>query len=148
MDSKTAHIRADVPITVVSDESVSSVHAYDAICPECPDGSRLTWFKFLRGLVGPGEVMVSDPDGKDSRVVARASTAIPHTGAFQHWIDNDTLVYNDIREDRAVATFGHHPNFTRDAKHVYASGTREKHSPGMKVKGKTGVSALCSPEPE
>lgn len=100
--SKRKEVRADGPVTQVSDGERFSVHAYYDICPESPDASRIVYFRFDGELPGPGEVVVANRDGGGARVVGRTARGNPHTGAFQQWLDDETVAFNDTRDGRPV----------------------------------------------
>ncbi len=99
---RTDEIRTDRPLTQISDGARFSVHAYYDICPESPDGRHLVYFRFDGDLPGPGEVVVAEPDGSNPRVVGRSTLGNPHVGAYQQWLDDETVAFNDVRDGRPV----------------------------------------------
>ena len=92
-------MRSDYPITQVSDPNVASaLHAYFDLCPESPDGQRVTYFAFDGQRPGPGRVMICRRDGSGQRALARAPWGKANEGAKQQWIGDEAVAFHMLKD--------------------------------------------------
>ncbi len=86
------------PVRRLSDPEKHSVHAYYDVCPESPDGTRLTWFEFEDEVPGPGHPVVADRNGQTRRAIDARVNGIGHVGGFSTFFSNTHLAWTEGRE--------------------------------------------------
>jgi hypothetical protein len=96
-------MESDYDVLQISDPNVASaVHAYFDLCPESPDGQKVTYFAFDDRRPGPGQVMACSRDGAEHQVVGRARRGGANGGATQQWVGEDLIAYRSVGEGGAV----------------------------------------------
>lgn len=88
-------MRSDYPVTRLTDTEHASVHAYYDCCPESPDGSRVTCFRFDGPVPGVGRVEVRQRDGALLEHFGDGCRGIGHVGSFPTWADDDAILWVD-----------------------------------------------------
>jgi len=78
------------------------MHAYIDICPESPDGSKITYFAFEGKVPGWGRVMVASRDGSNPKYISGRIKGHDYDGTRQQWKDNEHVIYGIEDEDFSV----------------------------------------------
>jgi len=79
-----------------------AMHAYIDICPESPDGSKITYFEFEGKVPGWGRVVVASRDGSNPKYISGRIKGHDHDGARQQWKDNEHVIYGVEDEEFSV----------------------------------------------
>ncbi len=79
-----------------------AMHSYMDICPESPDGSKITYFEFEDKVPGWGRVVVANRDGSNPKYISPRIKGHDHDGARQQWRDNEHVIYGIEDEDTSL----------------------------------------------
>ena len=88
-------------LILVGPENYNSSFSYYNTTPESPDGSKISYVKFLdtpredRSEKVPAELWVCDNDLSNHQKVINLKDLAVHNGARAQWIDNHTIAYQD-----------------------------------------------------
>lgn len=109
--NKESNLKSKTPVTQISAGWNPAVHAYFDLCPESPDGKRVTYFQFMEGPPGQGQVMVADLESEGGRLrpvrhqpIGEPCRGGGHEGVEQQWVDKDTVAYVAGRGETVVCS--------------------------------------------
>lgn len=84
----------------ISGSDMESKHSYFDLCPESPDGTKVSFFQFDKGAPGDGRIVICRPDGSGCINVPFTCRAGSHTAAEQQWMNNDEVVFQFSEDDK------------------------------------------------
>lgn len=94
-------MKSNYRITQISSNPEGGIHTYYDICPESPDGSRVLYCKFDKNDSGKGRIIVVNKDGSEPDCIDEVFGVNMHSGVFQQWIDNSTVVFQSFVNSRS-----------------------------------------------
>lgn len=118
-----------------------AMHAYMDICPESPDGTKITYFEFEDKVPGTGRVVIANRDGSDPKYISERIKGHDHDGARQQWMDNDRVIYG-IEDEESSLIFDLADKSTRKVKgqigmvsEIHGFGLSHNNYPASRYKG-------------
>lgn len=93
------------PVAALSPADRECIHFYYDVCPESPDGRRVTYFRFHDAVPGSGDVVVADRDGSNAHTALSMDKPVDrHSAARQQWVDDETVACCPGAEGRLRTT--------------------------------------------